>query len=445
MNFNKYKIEKNNDGYTIIFYINKSDVEFSDKLGELNKDKKSSIYNDIVSNIKEKFPNLNITLCKVMVGSMIIASLPVLANTAHASNNVQSTSTTNYTVISGDTLWKIANRYSVSVNDIKSLNNLTNDTIYLNQVLKIPTKTVSDVIYAVKSGDSLWKIANTYNTTIDNIKKLNNLSSDNIYVGQKLVISKGTTNTSTYTVKSGDTLWELSKKFNMSVNDLKSINNLSSDNIYIGQVLKITGTTEAPSKPTITYITHTVKSGENAWTISLDYGIPMQELLNANGLNSNSVFSIGQALKIPVHNIPVKPTMGAQYGEYLDWWTEAQYVLPINKVFKVTDFKTGKSFMIKRTIGANHADCEPLTSSDSSIAKNVWGGYSWTTRPVLIEVDGRKIAASMSFMPHGVEYIPNNNFDGHFDIHFLNSTRHKDGQIDTYHQNNIKISAGITK
>lgn len=445
MNFNKYKIEKNNAGYTIIFYINKSDVEFSDKLGELNEDKNSSVYNDIVSNIKKKFPNLNITLCKVMVGSMLIASLPVLASTAHASNNVQSTSTTNYTVASGDTLWVIANKYGISVNDIKSLNNLTSDTIYLNQVLKIPTKAVSDVIYAVKSGDSLWKIANTYNTTIDNIKKLNNLSSDNIYVGQKLVISKGTTNTSTYTVKSGDTLWEISKRFSMSVNDLKSINNLSSDNIYIGQVLKITGTTEAPSKPTITYITHTVKSGENGWSISLDYGIPMQELLNANGFSSNTVLSIGQNIKIPVHNIPVKPTMGSQYGEYLDWWTEAQYVFPTNKVVKVTDFKTGQSFMIKRTTGANHADCEPLTSSDTAIAKNIWGGYSWTTRPVIIEVDGRKIAASMSFMPHSVQYITNNNFDGHFDIHFLNSTRHKDGQIDNYHQNNIKVSAGITK
>lgn len=59
--------------------------------------------------------------------------------------------------------------------------------------------------------------------------------------------------------------------------------------------------------------------------------------------------------------------------------------------------------------------------------KEVWGGeYSWKERAVIVEVDGRKIAASMASMPHDVSYIKDNNFNGHFDLHFKNSTRHKD-------------------
>jgi len=99
---------------------------------------------------------------------------------------------------------------------------------------------------------------------------------------------------------------------------------------------------------------------------------------------------------------------------------------------------------VKRTIGANHADCEPLTANDAAIMKEVWGGsYSWKERAVIVEVDGRKIAASMASMPHDIQYITNNNFDGHFDIHFRNSTRHSDGKISESHQKQVRIAAGI--
>jgi hypothetical protein len=145
-----------------------------------------------------------------------------------------------------------------------------------------------------------------------------------------------------------------------------------------------------------------------------------------------------------VHNIAVQERVSEKHGEYLDWWTEAQYVFPINKVATVTDFQTGRTFKIKRTTGAFHADCEPLTARDAAIIKEVWGGsYSWTERAVIVVVDGRKIAASMSSMPHDVEYIKDNNFNGHFDLHFRNSTRHKDGMISQAHQAQIRIAAGV--
>lgn len=95
--------------------------------------------------------------------------------------------------------------------------------------------------YTVKSGDTLWLLANRYNTTVDAIKKLNGLSSNTIFVGQMLKIPYNNGNTSyiNYTVKSGDTLWLLSKRFNTTIDKIKTLNKLTSDNLSIGQVLKI--------------------------------------------------------------------------------------------------------------------------------------------------------------------------------------------------------------
>jgi LysM repeat protein len=178
------------------------------------------------------------------------------------------------------------------------------------------------------------------------------------------------------------------------------------------------------------------------WKLGLQYGIPIHEIMEANGIAQDTVLYPGQKLRIPVHHVPVRPTPGPQYGEYLDWWAEAQYLWPIGKTAVIQDFETGVVWNVRRTIGANHADVEPLTWEDTEIMKELWGGWNWEVRPVLVIVDGRKIAASASAMPHGVQYIKNNGFDGHFDVHFKNSTRHRDGKIDIEHQERVKKAAG---
>ncbi|MDD3840658.1 MAG: peptidoglycan-binding protein [Clostridia bacterium] len=254
-----------------------------------------------------------------------------------------------------------------------------------------------------------------------------------------------------YTVLPGDTLWKISVKYNTSTDQLMQYNNLKSTMIYPGQRLLISpssgssgDSSSGAKQPYITYQNYTVKSGDTAWSISIDKGIPMYELMKANNLNENSYLSVGQTIKIPVHHIPVKATVSSKHGEYLDWWTEAQYVWTIGKVAVVEDFYTGKTWKLKRTIGANHADVEPLTASDTAIMKQVWGGsWSWTMRPVLIHVDGRKIAASAAAMPHDVDNIKGNNFNGHMDVHFKNSTRHMDNSTDQRHQEAVKIAAGV--
>lgn len=243
-----------------------------------------------------------------------------------------------------------------------------------------------------------------------------------------------------YTVQTNDTLSGIALKFGTTVQKIKELNGLTTDVIYVGQRLKMEG--DVPSLSSKSYITHTVGQGDTIWGLSVKYGIPQSELLKDNNLSTQSVLRIGQQLRIPQYQIAVKETPSPNHGEYVDWWTEAQYLFPIGSVATVTDYQTGITFKVKRTVGANHADCEPLTASDTEIAKGVWGGFSWKERAVVVDVNGRKLAASMSFMPHDVQYITDNNFNGHFDIHFNNSTRHIDGKIDVAHQDQIKVAAG---
>jgi len=95
--------------------------------------------------------------------------------------------------------------------------------------------------YTVKRGDSLYSIARTYGTTVDDLKKVNNLISNTLSIGQVLNIpGKNNTNVgNTYTVKSGDTLYSIARAFNTTLNDIKLLNNLTSNVLSVGQILKI--------------------------------------------------------------------------------------------------------------------------------------------------------------------------------------------------------------
>lgn len=204
-----------------------------------------------------------------------------------------------YTVQSGDSLWSIAKKFSTTVAEIKRLNNLTNDSLSIGQVLQMPTgeEIVTETTYTVKPGDTLWKIANQFNMSVNDLKLLNNLTTDNLVVGQVLMLSESEETPSvtekTYTVKSGDTLWKIANQLNVSINDLKKANNLVSDSLSIGQVLIIptTPSTEASK----TYI---VKSGDSLWKIANQFGVTVTAIRNLNNLESDNL-SVGQLLYIP--------------------------------------------------------------------------------------------------------------------------------------------------
>ena len=132
----------------------------------------------------------------------------------------------------------------MTVQELKDLNNLTSNNLSIGQSLlikKMPKENTNVTTYTVKSGDTLYSIAKKYNTTVNAITTLNNLTSNTLSIGQNLKIPVSTQNTNekTYTVKSGDTLYSIARKYNTTVSDLINRNNLKTSNLSIGQKLII--------------------------------------------------------------------------------------------------------------------------------------------------------------------------------------------------------------
>ena len=119
-------------------------------------------------------------------------------------------------------------------NDTTMNNTKNGETFFVTQ----PNNITTENIYTVKSGDSLYRIAINFNTTVDELKRINNLSSNNLSIGQKLIIPSNSSEI-IYTVIKGDSLYAISKKFNTSVDEIKRLNNLSNNNLSIGQKLII--------------------------------------------------------------------------------------------------------------------------------------------------------------------------------------------------------------
>lgn len=142
----------------------------------------------------------------------------------------------------GDTLYKLAKKYDTTVQSIVSLNNLSNpDLIIVGERLRIEASgdiPEGAVYYVVQRGDTLYKIARRYNTSVEEIAELNNLSNpDLIYAGQRLLVRSGTL-VREYTVKRGDTLGKIAARFNTTVSRLAAINKITNVNlIYPGMTI----------------------------------------------------------------------------------------------------------------------------------------------------------------------------------------------------------------
>lgn len=157
-----------------------------------------------------------------------------------------------YIVQRGDTLSHIALWYNTTVEELVRLNNIQNpNLIYIGQKILITTSDdpnkEKEIIYKVRKGDTLWKIANRYGVSIDTIVKLNNIANPNlIYTGSRLRIlvpynnQNNQTNIIYYRVRRGDSLWRIARRYRTTVSNLVRLNNIRNPRlIFIGQILRI--------------------------------------------------------------------------------------------------------------------------------------------------------------------------------------------------------------
>lgn len=130
------------------------------------------------------------------------------------------------------------------------------------------------------------------------------------------------------------------------------------------------------------------------------------------------------------------------FGQALTW-AEANKLMPKGTVLSITDLETGLTFRGQRRAGSAHMDVQPLTKEDTAIMKTIYGGrWSWQRKAVLVGTSGKVAGASMHGMPHGGDGIPDNDFNGHFCIHFAGSITHGSAHSDPAHQAMAQKASG---
>lgn len=326
---------------------NKNDYNYSNSG---NADSSNGYYTvqsgDTLSGIALKFSTTSSKLAQlnslsnpnlIYVGQRLLVNQGSDSNSSSSDQSSSATTNTeasaaSYTVKSGDTLSGIASQYNTTVNQIVSLNQLSNpNLIYVGQVLKLKnsqttnsssssssTAATTAGTYTVKAGDTLSAIASRYSTSSSTLASLNSLSNPNlIYVGQVLKVSSNasissSTNSSanstvttaaSYTVKAGDTLSAIAAKYGTTYQALASANSISNPNdIYVGQVIKVSATATAASSQaassTSSNGSYTVKSGDTLYGIALANGLNWQTLAKQNGISDPNVIFVGQKLSL---------------------------------------------------------------------------------------------------------------------------------------------------
>lgn len=226
--------------------------------------------------------------------------------------------TNTYVVQKGDSLYSIANKLGTTVSELKKENNLTTNTLQIGEVLRIPTKEIyegEENVYIVQKGDTLYSVAMANNTTVDELKRINNLTSNILSTGQLLKIPSALLPESTYIVKKGDSLYSIANKYNTTVDELKRINNLTSNILSIGQVLKLPSDKVSDVEKEENTINYTVQKGDSLYSIARKYSTTIDKIKDLNNLTTN-LLSIGQVLLIPT-DTNLETTYTVQKGDSL--------------------------------------------------------------------------------------------------------------------------------
>ncbi|MBR1376411.1 MAG: LysM peptidoglycan-binding domain-containing protein [Bacilli bacterium] len=236
---------------------------------------------DDVNQLKNNYKNLAEAVVRAVTSYIGVPYTPISGDNT-------------YIIKGGDTLYSLARQFNTTVDELKSLNNLTSDVLSVGTIIKIPsgtTPTPDSNTYIVKKGDTLYSIAKNNNTDVNTLKSLNNLTSNTVSIGQVLTLPGAVVIPSTenqYVVKRGDALYSIARKYGISVNDLLTYNNLTSNSLSVGQILNI------PIENTNTY---TVKSGDTLYGIARQFNTTVDSIKSKNNL-SNNILTIGQILTI---------------------------------------------------------------------------------------------------------------------------------------------------
>jgi LysM repeat protein len=264
---------------------------------------------------------------QVLKVSGVQQSQPVTQTPAAPVQDNDKTVSTSYTVKSGDTLSSIARQFKTTVAQLREWNAIENaDHLSVGQKLTIKSSTDSTVpsapaptapagnqnqggTYTVKAGDTLSHIAREFQTTVTQLRELNNLTNaDRIFVGQTLRTG-GSTSVSTptaptpapandqsrpndrsYVIKAGDTLSAIARAQNVTISQLREWNNLTSDIIFVGQTLVVRGEQTTETAPQPNQLVHTVSAGETLSHIARQYKLTVRELKELNNLSTDLIF-----------------------------------------------------------------------------------------------------------------------------------------------------------
>lgn len=209
-----------------------------------------------------------------------------------------------YTVKSGDSLSQIAQQNRMSVAQLKKINRLASNQIHVNQKLKLKASPAQPQYHVVKAGENLSVIAQKYKMSVAQLKQKNGLNSDFIKLGQKLKVT-GDAKTSPrvaykyHTVRSGENLSLIAQKYRMDVGTLKSLNKLTSNTLRVSQKLRLNSQTpfvqSHNSRPE--FFTHQIRNGDTLWGIAKKYSVTVADLKKWNRLTSNDLRS-NQKIKI---------------------------------------------------------------------------------------------------------------------------------------------------
>ncbi|NLS44160.1 MAG: LysM peptidoglycan-binding domain-containing protein [Firmicutes bacterium] len=186
---------------------------------------------------------------------------------------------------------------------------------------------------------------------------------------------------------------------------------------------------------------YTVCKGDTLYDLGRRFDVGVNDLASVNNISDPALIKVGQELLIPA---PGTMVSRGRTGvcEALPWNT-VNSIFKVGNIATITDVRTGLSFRVRRRGGSLHADVEPYTKEDTAIMRRILGGsWNWNRRAIRVNIGGRRIAASMNGMPHGGQSIGNNNFNGHFCLHFTGSRLHCSGKPCPEHQKCVREAAG---